>query len=59
MLSRPGSPIVAKPSPKRTLSRELDLNGKLSPPTAPNGTVISHAAPSKVVLNLEAKVNGS
>ncbi|KAI0153515.1 2-isopropylmalate synthase [Pestalotiopsis sp. NC0098] len=63
VLSRPGSPIASKAAPRRTLSRELDLDGGIQVPTATNGTngapEVEGGAPSAVVNNLEAKANGS
>ncbi|KAH6651802.1 hypothetical protein BKA67DRAFT_338376 [Truncatella angustata] len=65
VLSRPGSPITTKALPQRSLSRELDLNGNLTVPTGSHGTngtsgpiEVEGGAPSEVVQNLEAKVNG-
>ncbi|KAF7531679.1 hypothetical protein G7054_g8635 [Neopestalotiopsis clavispora] len=55
VLSRPGSPIASKATPRRTLSRELDLDGGIKAPNATNGT---NGAPSEVVNGLEAKANG-
>lgn len=39
VLSRHGSPVLAKPVPERAMSRELDLNldGSLSVPKQANG----------------------
>lgn len=58
--SRPGSPILPKPLPQRSMSKEfdelaLDPSGN-TPEIAANG---SSNAPSSIVEKLEAKVNGN
>ncbi|KAI8623384.1 2-isopropylmalate synthase [Xylariaceae sp. FL1651] len=56
VLSRPGSPVLAKSSPKRTVSQDLRLNGNgPKVPLASNGGLTPHAGPSKTVQILEEK----
>ncbi|KAK0749600.1 hypothetical protein B0T18DRAFT_427693 [Schizothecium vesticola] len=56
VLSRNGSPIVGKPSPKRVPSQHLDLNGseKLQPSAGSNGSV----PVPEIVETLEASGDG-
>lgn len=56
--SRPGSPILPKPLPQRSMSKEfdelaLDPSGSV-PEITTNGNT-----PSSIVEKLEAKVNGN
>ncbi|KAK7972803.1 hypothetical protein PG984_016002 [Apiospora sp. TS-2023a] len=56
VLSRPGSPILSKATPRRTPSQEVDLNG-LTVPDTQTTTESSNNGVSSVVDALEAKAN--
>ncbi|KAI1379172.1 2-isopropylmalate synthase [Hypoxylon crocopeplum] len=58
ILSRPGSPVISKHAPQRSISQELDLNnGALKVPTITNGNIKTHDGPSETIQALEAKAN--
>ncbi|KAK7946541.1 uncharacterized protein PG986_010862 [Apiospora aurea] len=56
VLSRPGSPILSKATPRRTPSQDVDLNGLAVPDTQNTGETSNNGV-SSVVDALEAKAN--
>ncbi|KAK8073842.1 2-isopropylmalate synthase [Apiospora phragmitis] len=56
VLSRPGSPILSKATPRRTPSQDVDLNG-LAVPDTQSTTETSNNGVSSVVETLEAKAS--
>ncbi|KAK8024037.1 2-isopropylmalate synthase [Apiospora rasikravindrae] len=56
VLSRPGSPILSKATPRRTPSQDVDLNGLTVPDTQNTGATSNNGV-SSVVDALEEKAN--